>query len=281
MNSTTCPRCGLTSWAAAVCKGCGQPLTGGQNWGAPPQAPRPYAPDAAYNEASSDKSNGLAIASLVIGIFSFLTFGLFGVGALAGLVLGIVALRRVKRAPAVYGGQGLAIAGIVTSALSFAIVVPIAIIAAIAIPNLMASRRAADEAAAISSLRQLYIAEVTYHETAGSSRNEYGSLSDLQAQGLIDERTADVTHHGYRFEFSSTGRSFEVAAVPVEYPTTGRRSFYIATEGVLHAADLRGAKADADDPVIGSVQFGEDGPHYSPQQNINSLSSPEFAPSAP
>src|SRR5262245_3543282 len=59
---------------------------------------------------------GLAAASLVIGLISILTLGLFLVGALVGLVLGLVALRRAQREPARYGGSGYAIAGITTSA---------------------------------------------------------------------------------------------------------------------------------------------------------------------
>lgn len=53
---------------------------------------------------------------MVIGLVSILTLGLFLVGAIAGLVLGLVALRRSQRDPAQYGGAGYAIAGITTSA---------------------------------------------------------------------------------------------------------------------------------------------------------------------
>jgi signal peptidase I len=59
---------------------------------------------------------GMAVTSLVIGLVSVLTLGLFLVGALVGLILGLVALRRTQRNPAQYGGAGYAIAGITTSA---------------------------------------------------------------------------------------------------------------------------------------------------------------------
>src|SRR5215813_5896468 len=61
---------------------------------------------------------GMAVTSLVIGVISILTLGLFLVGALVGLILGLVALRRTQREPARYGGAGYAIAGITTSAVS-------------------------------------------------------------------------------------------------------------------------------------------------------------------
>jgi signal peptidase I len=59
---------------------------------------------------------GLAAASLVIGLVSILTLGLFLVGAIVGLILGLVALRRAQRDPAQYGGAGYAIGGITMSA---------------------------------------------------------------------------------------------------------------------------------------------------------------------
>ena len=77
---------------------------------------------------------GLAIAALVIGIVSVLTCGGLLVGPIIGITLGIVALNKIKNDSAHYTGKGLAIAGIVTSACSVFLIVPV-IIAAIAIPN--------------------------------------------------------------------------------------------------------------------------------------------------
>ena len=60
---------------------------------------------------------GLAIASLVIGILSVPTLGCLGVGAVLSIVLGITALVRAGRDPREYGGRGFAIGGIVASAI--------------------------------------------------------------------------------------------------------------------------------------------------------------------
>lgn len=72
--------------------------------------------------AEQKLSSGLAIASLVCGILGILT-GIFiysGVSlGLAGIVLGIVALVKVKNGTA--SGKGLAIGGIVTGVLSFVV----------------------------------------------------------------------------------------------------------------------------------------------------------------
>lgn len=71
--------------------------------------------------AEQKLSSGLAIASLVCGILGILT-GIFIYGValgLAGIVLGIVALVKVKNGTA--SGKGLAIGGIVTGVVSFVV----------------------------------------------------------------------------------------------------------------------------------------------------------------
>src|SRR5207245_10460861 len=73
------------------------------------------------------------------------------------------------------------------------VVVVIGIIAAIAIPNILASRRSAHEASAISSLRHLYTAQRVYctsfgtGDYAGSTgAGTTAALTELGASGLID-----------------------------------------------------------------------------------------------
>jgi hypothetical protein len=63
---------------------------------------------------------GLAVTSLVLGIFSVL--GCVVLGSLAAIVTGAVAVSKANSQPGVYGGKGLAIAGIVMGALSFVVV---------------------------------------------------------------------------------------------------------------------------------------------------------------
>jgi hypothetical protein len=84
---------------------------------APTQQPAPaFAPQQPVApQPQAHASNGLAIASLVLGIIGFLT-GFFGIGILLGLVavvLGIISL--VKH----HGGKGMAIAGLILGAIAF------------------------------------------------------------------------------------------------------------------------------------------------------------------
>lgn len=60
----------------------------------------------------------------------------------------------------------------------------IGIIAAIAIPNLLASRQAANESSAVANLRVITYAEHTFFLTAGGGR--YGSAAELRDVKLID-----------------------------------------------------------------------------------------------
>jgi len=68
-----------------------------------------------YSPAAGPKTSGLAVASLVLGIAGLCTCG---VTSLVGLILGIVALGKVNRSGGTLGGRGVAIGGIVASALT-------------------------------------------------------------------------------------------------------------------------------------------------------------------
>lgn len=129
----------------------------------------------------------------------------------------------------------------------------LAIVASIAVPNLYASRRAANEASAISGLRQIASAEMTYNAQVGEG---FADLDELTRRGLISKKVAARELNGYKFEVKVTDESFEVTATPVSYGSTGTRSFYISTEGVIRVADRRGLKARADDPPLNENALG-------------------------
>ena len=97
------------------------------------------------------------------------------------------------------------------------VVAIIGIISAIAVPNLLASRRAANEGSAISSIRTIASAEATYQSTAGGG--SYGSLANLNSAGLVDSTLSNST-------VSSPKSGYFFAAVPdATYP----RAQYLIT----------------------------------------------------
>jgi Domain of unknown function (DUF4190) len=87
------------------------------SYGPPPTGyPAPgYA--GAYGQPAQ-KTNNLAIASLVASVIGILPF-VCGIGSIIGIVLGVVALNQIKSSGE--GGRGLAIAGIVVGAVTFLI----------------------------------------------------------------------------------------------------------------------------------------------------------------
>jgi len=130
------------------------------------------------------------------------------------------------------------------------VVVIIGIIAAIAIPNLLAARRSANEGSAISALRTMHGAEMTYASTQGNGN--YGDPTALSGANLIDSVLAGATgtgatfgttaKSGYKFAIGKTDftsgvpSSFGIAAQPqaaTGVTATGTRSFGIMTDGVM------------------------------------------------
>jgi type IV pilus assembly protein PilA len=285
MRSVTCAGCGLVGWAdGEACKRCGRPLTLNQHapGGAPPPPPPPrdygagynYAPAQDYYGAPAKKRVGHAVASLVIGILGFFSFGIFLIGSLVGMTLGIVALKKEGSEPSVYGGRGLAIAGIVVNILALCMIVPLGIIAAIAIPNLLAARRAANEASAISILRTIHSAESTYAATTGNG--SYGSLPQLVSVGLMDDKLSSGRVNGYFFTITASGNDFEVTAMPLT--RTGSRSFYVSSPGVIRVAPA-GRLAGASDPPLEASYGSQYGSPYDSQYDSRprrTVSQPDF-----
>ncbi len=123
------------------------------------------------------------------------------------------------------------------------VVAIIGIIAAIAIPNLVASKRAAHEASAITSVRALTTAEATYANTVGNGG--YGDLTALKGQGLIDSVLGSGAKSGYNFAATPSGNgtagsqyAYVIGAAPQDFATlsaTGTRQFTSNTPGVIYA----------------------------------------------
>jgi type II secretory pathway pseudopilin PulG len=114
----------------------------------------------------------------------------------------------------------------------------ILIIAAIAIPNLLRSRMAANEASAVGSLRTINTAAVTYSTTYGIGYDRGGDYksgySFTYTQGSV---TAGITN------------GYTLVAVPVAAGSTGQRTFFTDQSGVIRA-DATGTTANANSTPI-------------------------------
>src|SRR5262245_25962206 len=114
------------------------------------------------------------------------------------------------------------------------VVAIIGIIAAIAAPNLIKSRQAANEASAIGSVRSIGTAQAAYQSTTGRGDAFSTNLAGLNAVGLIDSVLSAGAKSGFAFvcngSASTTAQpaSFDTNAVPqyVGPWGAGLRSFY-------------------------------------------------------
>ena len=132
------------------------------------------------------------------------------------------------------------------------VVAIILIIAAIAIPRLLRSKMAANEASAVQSLRVITTAEVTYDATYGQGYAPTltslgpppaGTQASALHADLVDEVLASGIRHGYNFvyvaiDMAGNGKpsAFTVNANPVSPGQTGERYFFVNQTNVIRFA---------------------------------------------
>jgi type IV pilus assembly protein PilA len=144
------------------------------------------------------------------------------------------------------------------------VVAIILIIAAIAIPNLLRSRMAANEASAVGSVRTINTGMVTYASTYGT-----GFAADLATLGgtttcnattacLVDDALAQGTKSGYGFTAKAGGGSgtasdpyttYTVLATPKAIGSTGTRAFCSDESGVIRF-NTGGSSCANTDPAL-------------------------------
>lgn len=286
-----CPRCGeANAYGARFCVRCGAPLPVEPQPPAATPAAAPPAPGITAPGLSPPKvvlqplspprplgppeNSGKAIASLICGFFMWIF-----PAAVAAIILGHVSLSEINGSAGRLRGRGMAIAGLVLGYCGIFVIPVILIVAAIAIPNLLRVRLAANEASAVGSLTAIDTAAVTYSATYGNGFPP--NLISMDGAGtrrptcdhaqLIGLRLASGLKDGYTFTYVPTGyaasnaqtlsdkakaagctvpgtSAFEVHADPITRGTTGERSFYSDQTGVIRAA--RGGPASADSPPI-------------------------------
>jgi len=101
----------------------------------------------------------------------------------------------------------------------------IAIIAAIAIPNLIEARKAANEAAVIGSMRTVVSAQLQFRDgdLDMDQTPDYGTIAQLGVANLIDAPLINRVKHGYYFMDDLSGGNYALTAVPAS-AHTGRRN---------------------------------------------------------
>lgn len=157
------------------------------------------------------------------------------------------------------------------------VVAIIGIIAAIAVPNLQASRRAANQASAVSTLRTYHTAQMTFRNGNGFLV-DFVELKNLTAGGIdevLGSQPNNVPKSGYYFtigpgilptgldpiqaeSFTSGGitlyRGFHIQADPIQpggISATGRNGYYVDLSGVIRV-EVGATGAQSTSPPIGA-----------------------------
>jgi type IV pilus assembly protein PilA len=127
------------------------------------------------------------------------------------------------------------------------VVAIILIIAAIAIPNLLKSKMAANESSSVGSLRTINTGEVEYASSCPNVGYS-ATLAELNSgaaciggKGIIDAVLAGGTKSGYTFAYAPVASgglnaTYTTTALPITYQTTGQRSFFSDQTGVIRYA---------------------------------------------
>jgi type IV pilus assembly protein PilA len=133
------------------------------------------------------------------------------------------------------------------------VVAIILIIAAIAIPNLLRARMAANESSAVGSLRTIVTAEFNFQQNYGIGYAPLANLgsatpctaatiSTTAAACLIDPQLSGGVKSGYSISTgnpaglgtaAAPNNAFDVEAVPSSIGQTGQRGFYTDQSGVI------------------------------------------------
>jgi type IV pilus assembly protein PilA len=245
----TCPQCGASVQDnVGYCSNCGIPLS------AVPVAPTVASPaqDAPGVPPVQPKTSGMAIASLIFGCLFF-----FLPSAMIAIILGHISGSQIRKSAGRLKGSGMALAGLILGYIGIAVIPFILIIAAIAIPNLLRARIAANEATAMGSLRSIATACIIYSHVNKQFPQSLANLGEplagmSESKGLIDAQLAAGLRHGYVFSYSASSTrgdgtldAFTINADPVTEGTTGQRHFFMDQSGVIRVESRGPATRDS------------------------------------
>ncbi|MCP4650036.1 MAG: prepilin-type N-terminal cleavage/methylation domain-containing protein [PVC group bacterium] len=130
------------------------------------------------------------------------------------------------------------------------VVAIIAMLAALAIPNLLRARLAANEAVAQGTLKALCTACENFRVARSPMRFPLNMAEMTVAipayiDNTVDTATTGLAKKGYNFTYTRINdRQYVCSATPEIYRATGERTFSVNETGVLRAVNNNGAVID-------------------------------------
>ena len=139
------------------------------------------------------------------------------------------------------------------------VVAIILIIAAIAIPNLLRSKMAANEASAVGSLRMINTSCVAFSTAYGFFPAALSDLGPVASGGTASSTSADLidsvlsagTKSGYTFSYTpgNGNQTYTLTATPIVVGQTGQRMFFSDLSGVIRADNSGSGATVASTPI--------------------------------
>ncbi len=230
--SSFCAKCGTSiDTNDQFCRTCGTAVGGSA------EQPSVSAPNVGPTTTSSK-----AIISLIFGLLFFL----FPLPVVA-IIFGHLALSEIRKSAGRLTGERMATAGLVLGYIGASVVPIILIVAAIAIPNLLRARMAANESSAVASVRLITTAQIT-HQVAHPETGYACSLSEISPDEISDTALLIGQKNGYRFEIRNCApenpggpnSKYRVVAYPFSVNQTGVKAF-CADESAVIKVDSAGS----------------------------------------
>jgi type IV pilus assembly protein PilA len=247
-TATACPQCG------AAVQQTPQPAAPPPASGTPPTPSAPQGQPPLYS-GQPQESSGQATASLVLGILSVTCLGIFA--GIPAVILGHIAKSNIRKSAGRMRGDGKATAGLIMGYISIAL---IPIMLAIAIPSLLRARMAANESAAMSTLRTVNTSQIEYttNYNAGFARDLAtlgpGPSGTCEGQGtqehacLVDRVLGNSSctagnwcvKTGFEYSMSAVCGAqgcteYVIVARPATQGSTGTRSFCSTSDSIIRS----------------------------------------------
>ena len=166
----------------------------------PPNNP-PAIPGMTPQKPEPESGGGLAIASLILGILSWI--GCWILAGIPGAITGHLALRRVDRKEAPRSSRGYAIAGLIMSYTSVLMIFVIGILAAILLPALPRARESARRSSCANNEKQMAVIFKMFSNE--STEGHWPDLSAVPGRLMFDNESPSNAEPIYPVYLSDPG----------------------------------------------------------------------------
>lgn len=164
-------------------------------------APPPLAAAAALPAAAPSNTQGLAIASLVLGILSLLTAGLTAIPA---VICGHVSRANIRKSAGTQTGDGLALVGLILGYVGVAII-GVAVLAGLAVPVILNQQKKGDLSEASSNVRSLGCALFNFEQDYGIYPSDAAAVEVLKNNPDTDIPFGKATSNDYFRQLIAAG----------------------------------------------------------------------------